>query len=148
MPAARRVHFVLCQLFLVLVLVQFFLAGLGVFRAKPHGNDKLFESSTFDAHRAVGDVTQIAALLILIAAIVGVRDRLRLSLLLFVLAIVQGFLATGGGDAPILGALHPVNGLVLLALGHILSRPAREAEAPATAGPPTSATPTGTPPIT
>jgi hypothetical protein len=148
MPAARRAHFILCQLFLVLVLVQFFLAGLGVFRAKPHGSEKLFDSSTFEPHRVVGNVTQLVALLILIAAIVGVRDRLRLSLVLFVLAILQGILANAGGDAPILGALHPVNGLVLLALAHILSRPAREAEAPETAGPPRSATPTGTPPIT
>ena len=146
MPAARRVHFILCQLFLVLVLVQFFLAGLGVFRAKPHDGKKLFDSSTFDPHRAVGDVTQLVALLILIAAIVGVRDKLRLSLLLFVLAILQGILANAGGDAPILGALHPVNGLVLLAIAHFLSR--RDAEAPAEAGPPASATPTGTPPIT
>jgi hypothetical protein len=148
MPASRRLLFGLCQLFLVLVLVQFFLAGLGVFRAKPHGSEKLAESSTFDAHRAVGDVTQLVALLILVAALVGVRDRLRLSLVLFVLAVVQRFLATGGGDAPILGALHPVNGLVLLALAHIIGRPPREAEAAAAAGPPTSTTPAGTPPIT
>ena len=147
MTPARRVHWLLCQLFLLLVLVQFFLGGLGVFRAKPHGHDKLFESSTFDAHRAVGDVTQLVALLILIAALFA-RERVRLSIVLFVLAILQGILANSGGDAPILGALHPVNGLALLAIAHFLIRPAREAEAPAAAGPPTSATPTGTPPIT
>jgi hypothetical protein len=148
MPAARRAHFILSQLFLGLALVQFFLAGLGVFRAKPHGSDKLFESSTFDPHRIVGDVTQVVALLILIAAFVGARDRIRLSAVLFVLAVLQGILANVGGDAPIVGALHPVNGLVLLAVAHFLTRPAREAEAPAAAGPPASATPTGTPPIT
>jgi hypothetical protein len=147
MARARRVHFVLSQLFLLLVVVQFFLAGLGVFRAKPHDNKKLFDSSAFDAHRAVGDLTVLVALLILIAAIVA-RERVRLSGLLFGLAILQFILAIVGGDAPVIGALHPVNGIVLAVIAHFLTRPAREAEAPAAAGPPTSATPTGTPPIT
>jgi hypothetical protein len=147
MARSSRVHFVLSQLFLLLVVVQFFLAGLGVFRAKPHDNHKLFESSAFDPHRVVGDVTQLLALLILIAAFVA-HDRVRLSALLFVLAVIQGILANAGGDAPVIGALHPVNGIVLAVIAHFLTRPAREAEAPAAAGPPTSATPTGTPPIT
>lgn len=147
MTPARRVHFLLCQLFLVLALAQFFLAGLGVFRAKPHESQKLFDSSTFDPHRVVGDVTQGVALLILIVAFIA-KERVRLSAVLFVLAIIQGELAHAGGDAPVVGALHPVNGLALLAVAHFLTRPAREAEAPAGAGPPESATPTGTPPVT
>jgi hypothetical protein len=147
MSPARRVHFLLCQLFLVLALLQFFLAGLGVFRAKPHGTDELFESSSFDAHRAVGTATQIVALLVLVAALLA-RERVRLSVVLFVLAVIQSVLAGLGDSAPAIGALHPVNGLALLAIAHFLTRPAREAEAPAGAGPPESATPTGTPPVT
>jgi Family of unknown function (DUF6220) len=144
---ARRVHFLLCQLFLGLALLQFFLAGLGVFRAKPHGSEHLYESSAFDAHRAVGDVTQIVALLILVAAVLA-RGRVRLSLALFVLAVIQGVLPSLADDVPGIAALHPINGLVLIAIAHFLTRPAREAEAPAAAGPPESATPTGTPPVT
>src|SRR3954451_15206857 len=120
---ARRAHRILCYVFLLGATVQFLLAGYGVFHAKPHGSEKLAESTAFDAHRVLGDVLQLVALLILIAALVG-RRRIRMTAIFFVLAILQGFLAgIGTDDAAAVGALHPVNGLALIALAHIMARP-------------------------
>ena len=48
-----------------------------MFRAKPHGTDKLFESSAFDAHRVVGDALILISFALLVLAIVN-REQLRL----------------------------------------------------------------------
>jgi Family of unknown function (DUF6220) len=117
---------VLAYILQVGVVVQFFLAGLGVFRAKPHDADKLAASSAFDVHKVVGDALVLVSFALLVLAIVN-RDRLRLSFLVFVLMLVQYGLARAGDSAPALGALHPVNGLLVLALAHFLSRRPRAA---------------------
>ena len=101
--------------------LQFFLAGLAVFRAKPHGTDKLFESSAFDAHRVVGDAMILVTFALLVLAIVN-REQIRLAALLFVLMLVQYGLAQAGDSVPALGALHPVNGVAVLAISHFLAR--------------------------
>jgi hypothetical protein len=101
--------------------LQFFLAGLAVFRAKPHGSDKLFESSAFDAHRVVGDALILASFAILVLAIVN-REQVRIAGALFVLMLVQFGLAAAGDSIAALGALHPVNGLLVLGLAHLLAR--------------------------
>ncbi len=112
---------VLAWLFLLGATLQFFLAGLGVFRAKPHGSDKLFHSSAFDAHRVVGDALILIAFALLVLAIVN-REQMRLALVLFVLMLVQFGLAAAGDSIAALGALHPVNGVLLLMISHILTR--------------------------
>ena len=101
--------------------LQFFLAGLGVFRAKPHGTDKLFESTAFDAHRVVGDALVLATFAILVLAIVN-REQVRIAGALFVLMLVQYGLAAAGDSVAALGALHPVNGLLVLGLAHLVAR--------------------------
>jgi hypothetical protein len=112
---------ILAWLFLLGATLQFFLAGLGVFRAKPHGSDKLFESSAFDAHRVVGDALILIAFALLVLALVN-REQIRLAFALFVLMLVQFGLAAAGDSIAALGALHPVNGVLLILLAHILSR--------------------------
>lgn len=112
---------ILAWLFLVGATLQFFLAGLGVFRAKPHNNDKLFESSAFDVHRVVGYALILIAFALLVLAIVN-REQMRLALVLFVLMLVQLGLAEAGHDIAALGALHPVNGILLIMIAHILTR--------------------------
>jgi cytochrome b561 len=107
--------------------LQFFLAGLAVFRAKPHNGDKLFKSSAFDAHRVVGDAVILAAFALLVLAIVN-REQVRLAVILFVLMIVQFILAGVGESVAALGALHPVNGVAILAISHLLARGPRVAE--------------------
>jgi hypothetical protein len=101
--------------------LQFFLAGLAVFRAKPHGSDKLFESSAFDPHRVVGDALILATFAILVLAIVN-REQVRIAGALFVLMLVQYGLAAAGDSVAALGALHPVNGLLVLGLAHLVAR--------------------------
>jgi hypothetical protein len=101
--------------------LQFFLAGLAVFRAKPHDGDKLFKSSAFDAHRVVGDAMILVTFAILVLAIVN-RDQIRIAVLLFALMVLQFILAGVGEDVAALGALHPINGVVILFLAHLIAR--------------------------
>ena len=110
--------------------LQFFLAGLAVFRAKPHGTDKLFESSSFDPHRALGYVLILVSFALLVLAVVN-RDQVRLAGLLFVLMLVQYGLAAEGGDVPALGALHPLNGVAILVIASFLARGPQTSDEPA-----------------
>jgi sulfite exporter TauE/SafE len=129
MDRSQSAQRILAWIFLLGAALQFFLAGLAVFRAKPHGSDKLFESSAFDLHRVLGYALIPVAFALLVLAIVN-RQHLRLAAVLFVLMVVQMLLAEAGGDVPALGALHPLNGVALLAIAHVLAR-ARHAEAEA-----------------
>jgi hypothetical protein len=97
-----RAHRAVALLFLLSGVVQFFLAGLGAF------------GDGWSAHRTFGTVMTVLALILLILAIVGRRDALQPSIVLFVLTVVQGFLATIGRDTAVVGALHPVNALLIL----------------------------------
>jgi len=130
MAQMRRVAFVayryLLLVYVAAVVVQFFLAGAGVFRAKPKGNEHLFESATFDAHRGLGWILQLGALLLLLLALLAWTGRRRVigSAVLFVLLIVQGVLAGAGDSAPWVAALHPVNGLLILGLVAFLAHDA------------------------
>ena len=115
--------------------LQFFLAGLAVFRAKPHDGDKLFKSSAFDAHRVIGYALILVAFAILVLAIVN-REQIRLAIVLFVLMLLQYALAEAGHSVAALGALHPVNGVAILAISHFIARgprPKPEPEEPAPA---------------
>lgn len=112
---------ILAWIFMLGATLQFFLAGLAVFRAKPHNGEKLFKSSTFDPHRVVGDALILVAFALLVLAIVN-REQVRLALLLFVLMLVQFGLAEAGHSVAAVGALHPVNGLLLIGISHFLTR--------------------------
>jgi hypothetical protein len=107
--------------------LQFFLAGLAVFRAKPHDGDKFFKSSAFDVHRVVGDAMILITFAILVLAIVN-RDQIRIAVVLFALMVLQFILAGLGEDVAALGALHPVNGVVILFLAHLIARGPRTTE--------------------
>jgi peptidoglycan/LPS O-acetylase OafA/YrhL len=118
------------------VVVQFFLAGAGVFRAKPTGDKRLFESSTFAAHRGLGWILQLGALLLLLLALLARPGRRRLigSAVLFILLIAQGVLSEAGDSAPWVAALHPVNGLLILALASFPARDTRRSARAARSG--------------
>lgn len=119
--------------------LQFFLAGLAVFHGKVSPGDKLSESSSFDVHRGVGYVLVLVTFALLVLAIVN-REQVRLALVLFVLMLVQLGLAEVGSSVPVLGALHPVNGIAILGISHFLARGPRAREADA-APPPDEPTP-------
>src|SRR3954468_20633169 len=103
-PGAARAHRGLALLFLAIAaLVQFFLAGLMAFG---HGGT--------DAHASIGNLLTVIALILLVLAAVGRRQALQASAVLFALMIIQNVLGMTGDDVSILGALHPVNGLLIL----------------------------------
>ena len=111
---AARAHRVLAQLFLALAVIQFFLAGLGTFKFEDS------DSSAFDIHRAVGDLLGLIALILIVLAVIGRKQAQQASIVLFVLMIVQNILAGFGEDAPVVGALHPVNGLLILGVAMLV----------------------------
>src|SRR5215211_5516151 len=110
-PVVQRTRLVVLGLFLLGLLVQFYLAGRGVFGA-----------SSFDAHKDLGDALHPVTLLILILTLIARTTRNRvdivLSALLLVLFEVQFALADF--DHPNAGAFHPVNAHPLLGVGSAL----------------------------
>lgn len=118
----RRVHAWLAWLFVAAVLVQVFLAGLGIFAAEVG----------FGWHVEFGyTVIGIVTLGVLLSAIAGglPRREIGLSLLLLVLYVVQTALPQARASLPAVAALHPVNAVLLFTLGGIIAR--RSASVPA-----------------
>lgn len=112
MSIARVIFAATAWLFVVLVVVQVFYAGLG-----------LFGSGGMGQHRDFGYVVASFPLLVLIAAAVARAGRLAWwSAGLLVLATVQTILPWFATDAPFIAALHPVNALGLAALGLVIAR--------------------------
>ncbi len=112
---ARRLHPWLAWLFVVAVLVQVFLAGLAIFGA----------TSGFALHIEFGyTVIGLLTLGVLLTAVAGglPRREIGLSLLLLVLYVVQTALPAARASAPVLAALHPVNAIVLFALGMLIAQ--------------------------
>jgi hypothetical protein len=90
----------------MLVVLQVFFAGLGIFGA-----------SSFETHRSFGNILHGLTAILLILAIVGPRTPRDVGMAtgLVVLVTVQIVLVSARGDAPGLAALHPV--LAIAALG-------------------------------
>jgi hypothetical protein len=96
-------------------VVQFFLAGVGVFGA-----------DSFDAHESLGWMLHTASLVVLIAAIVGprTRDAIVLSVLFVVVFTIQVMLPGARDDSPWLAAFHPLLALAVLGLAVRIGMPA------------------------
>lgn len=110
--AGQSAYLVIAWLFLAAVIVQFFLAGLGVFGAE-----------SFEAHRDFGGAFHLLALLLLVLAIFVRRNRtdIILSVVLFVIVTVQFSLPNAVDDAPGVAALHVVNALFIWMVGYHLA---------------------------
>ena len=107
----------LAWLFLVGALLQFFLAGLGVFRA-----------ASFGPHATVGTLLGFVSLILLILAVLSLRTGtlsrrgVTLAALLFALMVLQWLLVEVFlGIVPALVALHPVNGLFIVTVAYALA---------------------------
>jgi Family of unknown function (DUF6220) len=126
---ARQAYLGLGILFNVGVVVQFFLAGLGIFGAE-----------SFAAHRDLGNVLHLATVLLLILALVGRIGRrdVLLTLGLVVLVTVQIALPETRDDAPGIAAFHPVLALAILGLMANLVKSVNETRV-ATTGEPVTA---------
>jgi len=116
--AGRVVFAVAAWLFLVGVLVQVFLAGVGV-----------FELADWTAHAGLGWALGSAPiLLVLFALVAGVgRSTVLLTVALMIAAIIQPELAAARREAPVVAALHPVNALLVFWLAWVVARRATEA---------------------
>lgn len=101
--AVSRIHAGLAVIAMAAIVLQFFLAGVGVFGA-----------GSIDTHRVTGYIITLAAVLLLVLALIGRlgRPRVMFSAILVVLLIVQIALIESG--QPWIEALHPLNALAIL----------------------------------
>lgn len=112
---SARLYRYLTAVFTADVLLQFFLAGAGVFSAG--GGTAARESGTLDPHRANGMAVTLLALLMLVAALVAGNGRWRWALPLFLLTLLQPVLAIAGAA----GGLHVLNAAAILGTGGVLA---------------------------
>ena len=105
----------LALLITVGVIVQVFLAGLGIFGAE-----------SFSAHESFGWMLHTAAILLFILALIGPRTRaaIGMSFGLLVLMTVQIMLVGARDDTPWVAAFHPVLALFVLGLAFHIGMPA------------------------
>ena len=116
----RWIHIAAAWLFAGGVLLQGYLAGQALRELGGNGD--------FEAHRSIGySLMGILALVVLAAALVGrmPRRHVGLSVLLFVLYVVQTSLPAARDSSPAVAALHPVNAMVLLGLAIAIAVRAR-----------------------
>ncbi|HET8874034.1 MAG TPA: hypothetical protein VFM83_10135 [Gaiellaceae bacterium] len=122
MNAFRAIHRWWATLMTLAVVIQIGFAGYGAFSAADKLGDGSIDESTFEdgfgLHAALGTLIVLSGLVLLLFSF-GTRNRSRIlqSLLIFVLLVAQLFLGWTGAELPaVLGFLHPVNALIILAL--------------------------------
>jgi hypothetical protein len=123
---AASVYKVLIALYAAAVVVQIFLAGLGIFDAIPDEGESVSSDTWEDkieVHAGVGWFLFLGSLLLLIVILIAwtgprsIGATFGLALLVF----IQQILGAAGQDAPVVGALHPINGVLILALALFLA---------------------------
>jgi Family of unknown function (DUF6220) len=123
----RSIWAVLIWLFLVMIPIQFYLAGRGAFEY--HNRALAGREDIWSAHDGFGSIMGLVVLLALITALAGrlPRQLLIFTGLLFVFMIVQVLLPAFGDNSSTRGiaALHPVNALIVTGLGIMLAMRAR-----------------------
>lgn len=113
---ARTVHLALAWLLVAGLIVQVFLAGLGVFKGP----------ASFETHRGWGYMLELLPLFLLIVGLVARLGR-RPALLaagIFGLFILQSVFVALRESSPEIAALHPVNGFLITFLAIVLARDA------------------------
>ena len=103
--------------FLLAGVVQIFLAGLGVFGLFDTGGD------TFAPHRTLGFAMGGIAVLILVLALIarpGARAIAGSAVLVLLTALMQSLLAGFAEDHVVFGALHALDGLLILGIAAYL----------------------------
>jgi hypothetical protein len=109
-----RIAFVVTAwLFMACVVVQVFLAGLGVFAG----------TSNFDTHRNFGYIFGWLTLVLLVLGIAGRTGRQFIGPagLILVLFALQSVFVALRADVPVAAALHPVNGLAIFLVAFIVA---------------------------
>jgi hypothetical protein len=119
---ATWLYRVLIIIWVLGAVAQFFLAGSGIFGLKV--GEKLEDQSSFDPHRAVGSLLWMGGLLIFLLVLLAWPEKSVIGWygVFLVFDVIQDPLAWAGEDSRWVGALHPLNGLVLLAISGTLAR--------------------------
>ena len=113
---ARTVYVIVAVAFIVGLAAQVFLAGLGVFDSP----------TAFVTHRDVGYTLSIFPILLLVIGLVGGMGR-RMAILaavIFGLFILQSVFVAMRDSSPMMAALHPVNGFLIVLLAIVVAREA------------------------
>jgi hypothetical protein len=94
----------------LMVVSQFFSAGAGAFGA-----------TSFDAHRTIGSLAILVALVGLVLALLTRRHRGH-SAALVGLLVLQALLGDFGGDEPWVGAVHGLNAIAVMGAAGTLAQ--------------------------
>ena len=127
MAAFRTIFRYYAALYFIAVVVQIFFAGVGAFGVVGAAEDGVVDTDKVDdefgPHGALGFFLGPGALLLFLLALAARlgRTRVLLSLLMVGLWLLQEILAGAGEDSKVVGGLHPVNGLAILALAGYLA---------------------------
>jgi hypothetical protein len=113
---ARPIHIVVAWLLVAGLLVQVFLAGMGVFDS----------SSAFATHRDFGYTLTLLPVVLVVTSLVGGFGRLETiaAVVMFGQFILQSVLVLQRESSPAIAALHPVNGVLILLIATWLARDA------------------------
>ena len=105
---ARPIHVVVAWLFVIGLLYQVFLAGMGVFDS----------SSAFGTHRDTGYVLTLVPVVLAVTAFAGRFGWRHVGAAIVMLGqfILQSLLVLQRDSAPPIAALHPVNGVLILVI--------------------------------
>ena len=128
--AFRGYHWLLLG-FLLLGVVQIFLAGLGVFSLQDQTLGGAGGDTAFAPHRAVGFTMAGVAPPILVLAVIarpGARAITGSAVLVVLTSLMQSLLAGLADDHAIYGGLHAFDGLLILGIGGYLYVRSRQRE--------------------
>ena len=114
---ADRVWSYAMEVFVLAILVQVFLAGVGVFG--DHRASGVADATSFDPHRGFGTLLGLVAVLLFLLAL-AVRQSTTTVLGALVVAVAtllaQPILASAGDTNKWAGGLHALDGMVILGL--------------------------------
>ena len=115
--------------FLLAGVAQIFLAGLGVFSLQEQGLEAAGDTA-FAPHRELGFTMAGIALMILLLALIarpGARAIAGSAVLVLLTSLMQSLLAGLGEDHAVYGALHALDGLLILGIaGYLYARARRQ----------------------
>lgn len=116
MTIARRAHLVVAWLLVAGVVVQVFLAGLGVFD----------DPGTFITHANWGYMLEGLPIVMLVLAAIGRlgRRQVLFAIGMFAMFLLQSVFVVLRVDMPMVAALHPVNGFGILLVAIVAAREA------------------------
>ena len=123
---ARSAHLVVAWLLVAGLMMQIFLAGLGVFR----------DAASFETHKNFGYTLELLPLVLLVLGLIAGLGRRAagLAAAIFGLFLLQSVFVGLRADAPEVVTLHPVNGFLITLLSIVLARDAWLGRRPSAAG--------------